>query len=150
MEKAMFKKTGIIMIIIGMVLPFIDLLNVDHLINHIYTYTIIGIAMIMIGLIPLVKEKVTGKVNNSFTVPANRKLTVNVLGVSRGLRASENEKEEFYIVAEGIDDKGNKKTFTSEPLDYYPGKQVIGKQAEVIFNSDDEDDYHLEISRLLN
>ena len=39
MEKDMLKKTVIIMILVGMVLPFIDLLNVDHLVNNVYTCT---------------------------------------------------------------------------------------------------------------
>ncbi len=145
----MIRKTGAILILIGMFLPFLDIVNVSHLVERNYAFTVIGILSILAGVILLVISRQKQKSEPDFIIPASGKLEVTVLGVTRGLRTSESEQEQYYIIAEGVDEKGRKRTFTSEPFDYYPGRQVIGRKSEVIFKGKDPDDYQLVTDKLL-
>ena len=72
-----------------------------------------------------------------------------ILGISKGLRASENEKDTYYLVAEVKDERGNRITCSSRPLNFYPGKDLIGKKVTVRFVNRHVNEYEMEIDRIL-
>ena len=140
----MNRKTGALLALAGIFLPFIDIVNTDHLINRQYYFSIAGVLLIMAGVFIIYRSSR----NQGFRVPDSRMITGKVLGVTRGLRASEKEEETFYIIAEGDDGKGNIRQFNSLPLRKYPGKQVIGQPVTIRFGSGDPEDYSLDLSQI--
>lgn len=76
-------------------------------------------------------------------------VTAEVLGVTRNLR-TKGEKTEYYIVCRCKDPRtGREETFSSRPLDTYPGKEVIGKKVEVHLDTREKGNYTVDIDPLL-
>ena len=78
-----------------------------------------------------------------------RTITAEVLGVTRNLR-TKGEKTEYYIVCRCRDPRtGKEETFSSRPLDTYPGREVIGKKVEVHLDAGEKGKYTVDIDPLL-
>ena len=76
-------------------------------------------------------------------------VTAEVLGVTRNLR-TKGEKTEYYIVCRCRDPRtGKEETFSSRPLDTYPGREVIGKKVEVHLDAGEKGKYTVDIDPLL-
>ena len=76
-------------------------------------------------------------------------VTAEVLGVTRNLR-TKGEKTEYYIVCRCRDPRtGKEETFSSRPLDTYPGREVIGKKGEVHLDAGEKGKYTVDIDPLL-
>ena len=75
-------------------------------------------------------------------------ITAQVLGVTRNLR-TKGEKTQYYIVCRHKDPvTGRTETYTSEPLDEYPGKEVIGRSVEVRIDPSEQGRYTVELGPL--
>ena len=78
-----------------------------------------------------------------------RTITAEVLGVTRNLR-TQGEKEQYYVVCKYRDPvTGKEETYTSEVLDEYPGKEVIGKPVTVRVDPSEKGKYTVELEPLL-
>ncbi|MBR2685566.1 MAG: hypothetical protein IKE59_05920 [Erysipelotrichaceae bacterium] len=101
-------------------------------------------AILLFGLLLyLVKRKKT------FLIPQSGVMEGVILGISKGLRTSESEKDTYYLVAEVKDERGNTVTCSSRPLNFYPGKDLIGKKVTVCFMNRHINEYEMEIDRIL-
>ncbi len=98
---------------------------------------ILGVILFLVG-----RKKV-------FRIPKSGVMEGVILGITKGLRASESEKDTYYLVAEVKDERGNRVTCTSRPLDFYPGKDLIGKKVTVRFVNRHVNEYEMEIDRIL-
>lgn len=61
----------------------------------------------------------------------------------------ENEKDTYYLLAEVKDERGNTVTCSSRALNFYPGKDLIGKKVTVRFMNRHVNEYEMEIDRIL-
>ena len=78
-----------------------------------------------------------------------RTITAQVLGVTRNLR-TKGEKEQYYVVCKYRDPvTGREETYTSEVLDEYPGKEVIGKPVTVRVDPSEKGKYTVVLEPLL-
>ena len=81
-----------------------------------------------------------------------RDLTATVLGITRGLSLQSPQPEapqQYYVICKYKDPgTGEEYTFTSEALDAYPGKEIIGKQVPVHVNSYENGDYQIDLRSL--
>ena len=84
-----------------------------------------------------------------FRIPKSGVMEGVILGITKGLRASESEKDTYYLVAEVKDERGNTVTCSSRPLNFYPGKDLIGKKVTVRFVNRHVSEYEMEIDRIL-
>ena len=76
-------------------------------------------------------------------------ITAEVLGVTRNLRTA-GEKTAYYIVCRYKNPlTGKEETFSSRPLEEYPGKEVIGKSVTVHIDPLEKGKYTVEIDPLL-
>ena len=76
-------------------------------------------------------------------------ITAQVLGVTRNLRTA-GEKTVYYIVCRGKDPStGREETYSSRPLDEYPGREVIGREVTVRLDPLEKGKYTVEIDALL-
>ena len=76
-------------------------------------------------------------------------ITAEVLGVTRNLRTA-GEKTAYYIVCRYKNPlTGKEETFSSRPLEEYPGKEVIGKKVTVHIDPLEKGKYTVEIDPLL-
>ncbi|MBQ3393271.1 MAG: hypothetical protein IJG52_07670 [Lachnospiraceae bacterium] len=81
--------------------------------------------------------------------PLPRELTACVLGVTRGLRM-EGGREQYYVLCRYKDPvSGREATFTSEPMEKYPGKEIIGKEVRVHIDPQDESRYTIDLQDIL-
>lgn len=81
--------------------------------------------------------------------PLKKEFDAQVLGVTRNIRV-EGEKEVYYIVCKYKEEEtGREFTYTSRPLNEYPGRDVIGKTVHVTIDSRDPDNYKVDIEPLL-
>lgn len=87
---------------------------------------------------------------NRLLLPAGEQtITAEVLGVTRSLRTA-GEKTTYCIVARYKDPvTGREETYSSRPLDSYPGKEVIGKTVTVRLDPTEKGKYVVEIDPLL-
>lgn len=76
-------------------------------------------------------------------------IKAQVLGVSRNLRTA-GEKTTYYVVCRGKDPvTGREETYSSRPLDEYPGKEVIGREVTVRLDPHEKGRYTVEVDDLL-
>ena len=77
--------------------------------------------------------------------PLPKEVTATVLGVTRGLRM-EGGKPQYYVLCRYKDEKtGREATFTSDPLEEYPGKEIIGQQVTVYVESYEDGKYRVDL-----
>lgn len=91
---------------------------------------------------------ITGK--ERLLLPAGEQtITAEVLGVTRNLRTA-GQKTVYYVVCRGKDPStGKTETYSSRPLDEYPGKEVIGREITVRLDPMEKGKYTVEIDELL-
>lgn len=94
------------------------------------------------------KGLLTGE-NRLLLAGGEQTITATVLGVTRNLRTA-GEKTVYYIVCRGKDPAtGREETYTSRPLEEYPGKEVVGKEVTVRLDPQEKGRYTVEIDALL-
>ncbi len=76
-------------------------------------------------------------------------ITAQVLGVTRNLRRA-GEKMTYFVICKYTDPvTGKEETFSSRPLDEYPGKEVIGRKITVHIDPSERGKYTVDIDTLL-
>lgn len=105
-------------------------------------------ALIVAGGMKIRRGMLMGE--NRLLLPAGEQtITAEVLGVTRSLRTA-GEKTTYCIVVRYKDPvTGREETFSSRPLDSYPGKEVIGKTVTVRLDPGEKGKYVVEIDPLL-
>lgn len=105
-------------------------------------------ALIVAGGMKIRQEMLMGE--DRLLLPAGEQtITAEVLGVTRSLRTA-GEKTTYCIVVRYKDPvTGKEETFSSRPLDSYPGKEVIGKTVTVRLDPTEKGKYVVEIDPLL-
>lgn len=104
--------------------------------------------LIVTGGSMVYRSMLTG--GNRLLLPGGEKtITAEVLGVTRNLRTA-GEKTAYYIVCRYKNPlTGKEETFSSRPLEEYPGKEVIGKSVTVHIDPLEKGKYTVEIDPLL-
>lgn len=82
-------------------------------------------------------------------VPPSGWVLAEIVGITRNLRGSGNEKVEYYVICRYYDGvTRTNQTFTSRALKDYPGKEIIGKKVRVIFHSKNPEDYTVDLDSI--
>lgn len=82
-------------------------------------------------------------------VPPNGWVLAEIVGITRNLRGSGNERVEYYVICRYYDGvTRTNQTFTSKALKDYPGKEIIGKKVKVIFHSKNPEDYTVDLDSI--
>lgn len=104
--------------------------------------------LIVAGGVMVRKDLLTGE--GRLLLPGGEQtIRAQVLGVTRNLRR-EGEKTSYYVVCRYKDPvTGREETFSSRPLDEYPGKEVIGREVTVRLDPREKGLYTVEIDDLL-
>ncbi len=103
-----------------------------------------GIFLVAVLLFLLLRKRETG-----FRIPKSGEMTGTVIGVSRGLKRENEEKNTYHLIVEVTDEKGHTERLSSKELDFYPGNDLKGKKVTVRFPNRQLNDYEMEIERIL-
>ena len=77
-------------------------------------------------------------------------ITAEILGVTRNLR-TEGGKVQYYVICRRKNPvTGKEETYTSDPLDEYPGKEIIGKTVTVRIDPAEKGKYKVELDQILS
>ena len=80
--------------------------------------------------------------------PKKSCITAEIIGVSRNLRFA-GERVAYHVVCRCTDpDSGETVTYSSDPLDEYPGKEIIGKTVLVYLDQKEEGHYRVDLSTI--
>lgn len=90
----------------------------------------------------------SGTQTRHITVPAEGFITAKIIGITRNLRMA-GEREKFIIVCSYTEaGTGISETFSSEPVDKYPGKEIIGKSVKVFLDRTDPGHYKVDLASI--